>query len=350
MLAYIIASLIFIIIVATILYVREYALERMAKALRAFEVPKRLNKFGNEAIIYTQRMISTLPKSMSEYQQNINSWITKVAKTNEFGTNNIQEVCAYALSSGKRLRPIIAMEIGRACAFNSGMREINLIEMALAIEYIHNSSLIIDDMEWFDNDDYRRGNLTVHRKYGPARAQMSSLVLLVGAFQNLARQMDELKNTVFNFNITNIVNFINFFVNHQIQETAIGQLIDLENKAKPTREDIFNLIQRKTGTLFEISTVCGWVFSGGEFKQSIISDIKKIGTHVAIALQIADDIGDMEKDASLGQQFNYANNYGADESIKEIELQLNICEKLLRRYNLFTDVWNEIFAAIFKMF
>lgn len=84
--------------------------------------------------------------------------------------SNFKEPAYYALMGGKRLRPILLLEIARH--YKS---KINSIPLALSIEYLHSSSLIIDDMPHFDNDNIRRNKETVHYKYGNDVAHLLAL-------------------------------------------------------------------------------------------------------------------------------------------------------------------------------
>lgn len=88
------------------------------------------------------------------------------------------------LAGGKRIRPILfllALEL-------FGIDSLRYAEIACAIECVHTYSLVHDDLPAMDNDDYRRGRLTNHRKYGAGIATMAGDGLLTYAFELLARQ------------------------------------------------------------------------------------------------------------------------------------------------------------------
>ena len=268
---------------------------------------------------------------VKQYQTIINKWISNLVNTDEFGENDeLKNICQYAIKDGKRIRAIVALEI---CRMNTG-HIYNYVDLALAIEYIHNSSLIIDDMEYFDNDLFRRNNMSVHYKYGNANAHMASLILLVSAFKNISRQFSTLSNPF-------VQNYLIYFINNELQQTAIGQTLDTINNS-----NVIDIIIKKTSTLFEISCVCGWLFSGGSLID--IVDIKKIGTSIGLCLQLADDLSDMEKDKKLNHT-NYANIYGIDKTHDLIIQNINNTKNLLIKHNLDSNVWTEIFKAILNM-
>ena len=92
------------------------------------------------------------------------------------------------LNGGKRIRPIIAIEANRAC----GGRFADVVPVACALELIHTYSLVHDDLPSMDDDDYRRGKPTVHRRFGEAIAVLTGDALLTLAFHLMGRRRDPL--------------------------------------------------------------------------------------------------------------------------------------------------------------
>src|SRR5262245_5334972 len=88
-----------------------------------------------------------------------------------------------ALSKGKRLRPFITIEVGRMF----GAQEKALLRAAAAVECMHAYSLIHDDLPCMDDDDYRRGQPTVHKVFGEATAVLAGHALQALAFAIMAR-------------------------------------------------------------------------------------------------------------------------------------------------------------------
>lgn len=82
------------------------------------------------------------------------------------------------LSGGKRIRPVLLL----ACADVLGIEETETLPFALALEMIHTYSLIHDDLPAMDNDDFRRGKLTNHKKFGEANAILAGDGLLNEAY------------------------------------------------------------------------------------------------------------------------------------------------------------------------
>ena len=97
-------------------------------------------------------------------------------------TRLIEAVRYAALAGGKRLRPFLVMEVG--ALFDAD--ETSLIRTATAIECVHTYSLVHDDMPCMDDDDLRRGQPTVHRKYDEPTALLVGDALLTFAFEILS--------------------------------------------------------------------------------------------------------------------------------------------------------------------
>ena len=90
-----------------------------------------------------------------------------------------------ALSPGKRLRPLLALTASQAV----GGRWQAALPAAAAVECVHAFSLVHDDLPAMDNDDYRRGRLTTHKKFGDALGILAGDALLALAFEELSRRL-----------------------------------------------------------------------------------------------------------------------------------------------------------------
>ena len=93
----------------------------------------------------------------------------------------LQNAVAYGLTSGgKRLRPILLLE---AVRLFGGAVDVSAVNFALAAECIHTYSLLHDDLPCMDNDDFRRGQPTCHKKFGEANAVLAGDALLNLAYE-----------------------------------------------------------------------------------------------------------------------------------------------------------------------
>ena len=109
-----------------------------------------------------------------ELQKRINNQLNSYLNSN----NQIQEAIKFALSApGKRVRPTLIYLVGDL--YNVALEDLD--SLALAAEIIHTYSLVHDDLPCMDDDDLRRGQPTLHKKYSEATA-----VLAGDAMQSLA--------------------------------------------------------------------------------------------------------------------------------------------------------------------
>jgi geranylgeranyl pyrophosphate synthase len=130
-------------------------------------------------------------KNYETYMQEFNGLISRATELNEFGqVKQLAAACSHALIGGKRLRPILLMEIARAIACRDKREPVDAGDSALGVEYLHTASLVIDDLPDFDDDNIRRGQPSVHALTSPAVAQLAALSLVSSAFQNFCRQVD----------------------------------------------------------------------------------------------------------------------------------------------------------------
>ncbi|MEO0119358.1 MAG: polyprenyl synthetase family protein, partial [candidate division WOR-3 bacterium] len=89
----------------------------------------------------------------------------------------------YAMNGGKRIRPMLLFSL---LDKKTKIKKKEIMKIALAIELIHNFSLVHDDLPAIDNDDYRRGRLTTHKVFGEGEAILIGDALFSLAFQVLS--------------------------------------------------------------------------------------------------------------------------------------------------------------------
>lgn len=150
----------------------------------------------------------------------------------------VKEAMLYSLlAGGKRVRPMLFL---KACK-GYGLDLDSVINVGLAIEFIHTYSLIHDDLPAMDNDDYRRGNLTCHKKYDEAIAILAGDALLTEAFYLIG-------NTSLSDSIK--VRLMMLLSEYSgIRGMIKGQEIDMYHT---TEENIMEMDELKTGCLLTI--------------------------------------------------------------------------------------------------
>lgn len=235
--------------------------------------------------------------------------------------NKYNEIYTYILDGGKRLRQMIVFAIAESLN-NKKNININVADLALGIELIHNSSLIIDDLPCMDNDDYRRGKLTFHKKYGVPLALQFSIILLRKSFHKIfdtLKQLDKNTETLFLYNE---------IINNNLGKDGLpmGQFLDLKylkNKIGLTnRKDYQNLIYKKTTTLFNLSFLLTYVIY--ETNKEKIEIMSKVSYHFGIAFQLYDDFTDIVQDLN-SKTPNYIIKYGCNNTYTVFKENVSKC-------------------------
>ena len=301
-------------------------------------------------------------RTFSDYRREVDALIARAADLDEFGPpSRLAGACAKALRGGKRVRSVILIEVARATAAQRAQQAAaagkpaptpaDVSEVALFIEYVHAASLVIDDLPAFDNDLTRRGRPSLHAEEGQAVAQMAALSLIAAAFQNVCRQVDWLRDHCPEIsNVDRIGTRICSMASQALgaRGAAGGQYLDVSPADVAQREHgpdaVIGLMRMKTACLFEIATVVGWLAAGGE--PASAEALRGVGRDVGMAFQIADDIGDMERDAARAAEgrpaWNFATIYGREAAVRNVESHLAAAAAALRQQGLWSPFWDEL--------
>ena len=126
-------------------------------------------------------MIEKFSERYTDYLNQFNKYLNEViCSLSSNAPQVIRDAMIYAVDGGgKRIRPILCI----ATADALGLAFDDIKEFALAIEIIHSYSLVHDDLPAMDNDDYRRGKLSTHKKFGEANGILTGDALLNFAFE-----------------------------------------------------------------------------------------------------------------------------------------------------------------------
>ncbi|MBQ6019196.1 MAG: polyprenyl synthetase family protein [Clostridia bacterium] len=202
----------------------------------------------------------------------------------------VGEMMAYSLKNGgKRIRPVLTLEFCRICG---GSPE-KALPFACALEFIHTYSLVHDDLPCMDNDDYRRGQPSSHKKYGEANALLAGDALLTRAFSILAAA--ELPPSF-------IVRAADALADAAGANGMIGgQYLDLDGENKTLSiEDLRRIDALKTGALIKCACLLGCIAADADIDR--IDAAEAYAENLGVAFQIVDDILDVTADAeTLGK-------------------------------------------------
>lgn len=193
----------------------------------------------------------------------------------------------YSINNGgKRLRPIILQEISKGI----GLKKNDYIYAMLSVELMHSYSLVHDDLPSMDNDDYRRGKLSTHKKFNEAQAILAGNGLLTLAFELLSSKYSSI--------LSNELSRAS-----GSKGLAGGQSIDLLSQINKTNlKNILNIHELKTAKLFEFSVAAPFMIIGDKKRIKIA---KRYGLLLGKTFQIIDDLIDQDQDQDACNILNY---------------------------------------------
>ena len=190
------------------------------------------------------------------------------------------------MNGGKRLRPQLMLLMADALKVDVCNKTIDL--MAAAGELIHCYSLIHDDLPAMDDDDFRRGQLSCHKKFDEATAILAGDAIQPLSLEILTSIQDD------NLNDSTKSEIINIFAKACGPKGMVeGQNLDIKSESKNLNEDELDRIHfLKTGKLIEacILSVC---LLKKEIKEEEVSKLVEFSEKFGLAFQIRDDILDV---------------------------------------------------------
>jgi octaprenyl-diphosphate synthase len=194
----------------------------------------------------------------------------------------VNQLSTYIINSGgKRLRPMLALLVARACGYQ-GERH---VDIAAIVEFIHTATLLHDDV--VDESDMRRGQETANNVWGNQAAVLVGDFLYSRSFEMMV-DVNEMRVMQIMASTTNI-----------IAEGEVLQLLNV-NDADTDEARYLDVIYSKTAKLFEAACQLGAVLSG--LSEDDEKKVAAYGTHLGTAFQLVDDILDYSADsAAMGK-------------------------------------------------
>ena len=203
---------------------------------------------------------------------------------NKLDTSILSKAMYYgSINGGKRIRPFLVMESAKIAKISLN----DAFVIASSIECIHSYSLIHDDLPSMDNDDYRRGKLSTHKKFGEATAVLAGDALHDLAFELISGNI-KTKNYKSNLNL---IHYLSKCIGNK--GLASGQSLDLlyENR-KIKKINVLKMYKMKTGKLFEFSFCAPFILTNKSKKE--IKFAKEFGILFGLIFQIVDDLIDQK--------------------------------------------------------
>ena len=221
-----------------------------------------------------------VPAFFSDYQQAADAELQRVVPA---GGSLVQRSMAYTLHApSKRIRPVLTLLCAELCGGTSP----RALAAAAAIEMVHASSLILDDLPSMDDAPLRRGRPTNHREFGESIAILAAFGLLNGAFGNVARAYEPGLAARLAALMADSIGLDGLIGGQAADLLATDQQIDFEMLERIHRG--------KTGALFVAAATCGALTAGAA--GDAIASLSAYAKNLGLAFQIVDDLLDVEGD------------------------------------------------------
>ncbi len=224
--------------------------------------------------------------------------------------SEFEKMCAYSFSvGGKRIRAILLLEAFKIYRDISDIA----IDFSVALELIHNYSLVHDDLPEMDDDKFRRGVLSVYGKYGQSNAVLVGDELLNNANLIMIKAMKMLENSD---EINLAISASEIILNSSgINGMIYGQFLDLENNVENLK-DIEKINSLKTGELFKAAILAGAKLGGAS--DNDLTHLEIYAKNLGLVFQLQDDLFDYDEDIKLKKK-TFATVLGKSEVEKKIE-------------------------------
>lgn len=212
----------------------------------------------------------------------INQAIRRYYAQSDVVSPDLIEAILYSVEAGgKRIRPLIFLEIleGFGIELTEGH-----FDVAAALEMIHTGSLIHDDLPAMDDDDYRRGRLTNHKKFDEATAILAGDSLFLDPFGLVA-------NTALSADIK-VRLIVELSQASGTYGMVGGQMLDMKGEERKLNLSELQLIHtNKTGKLLTFPVVAAGIVAN--LVANDLKSLREAGSLVGLAFQVRDDILDV---------------------------------------------------------
>jgi geranylgeranyl diphosphate synthase, type II len=224
--------------------------------------------------------MSPVPQFFAEYQARVDVELRRLVPA---GDSRVEQSMAYTLlAPSKRVRPVLTLLSAQLC----GGTVSRALPAACAMEIVHASSLILDDLPSMDDSPLRRGRPANHREFGEAIAILAAFGLLNLAFGAIAREYEPPL-------AASLAGLLSTAIG--VEGLIGGQSADLlATEQQITFEMLERIHRRKTGALFNASATAGARTAGASSSQ--LAGLSAFAKNLGLAFQIVDDLLDVEGD------------------------------------------------------
>ena len=195
---------------------------------------------------------------------------------------NLREAVLYSIhAGGKRIRPYLLLEVLESLQVPITIAH---AQVAAALEMIHTGSLIHDDLPAMDDDDFRRGRLTNHKKFGEALAILAGDALFLDPYALIAQA--DLPNEI------KVDLIASLSLSSGSMGMVAGQVLDMEGEGKHLNlEELQTIHSNKTGKLLAFPFQAAGVIA--RLDENLQKQLKTVGELIGLAFQVRDDILDV---------------------------------------------------------
>ncbi len=273
-------------------------------------------------------------EELRKYQNEIEEELVKYIRKDACPERVLNESIEYSLmAGGKRLRPILILATYKL--FKQDIEK--CMPFAIAIEMVHNFSLIHDDLPGIDNDDFRHGKLTNHKKYNEATAILAGDALLNQAYIVISKAMLNIESK---YELELKIKAFNEF-SIAVDRMIAGEYVDTEFEGKDISLEYLEYnYNNKTGALLRLCVRIGAILANT--KEEDLNKLTSYAEKIGLAFQIKDDILSVEGDELITGKpvgndeergkCTYISKYGLDEAKKVLKNLIEDAVKIAESY------------------
>lgn len=273
-------------------------------------------------------------EKLKQYQELINHELEKHIETKKCPEEMLNRSMEYSLmAGGKRIRPVLV--IATYQIFKEDIQE--CMPFAVAIEMVHNFSLIHDDLPGIDNDDFRHGKPTNHKQFNEATAILAGDGLLNNAYRVISKDLESANKEKLSKKIKTFQEF-----SEAVDKMIKGEFVDTEVEGQQISEETLEYIHKnKTGALLTLCVRMGAILS--EASHEDLDRLTSYAEKIGLAFQIKDDILSEEGDEKvLGKpvgndkilkKCTYVSAYGLEEAKEKLDKLTKEAIEELKIYN-----------------
>ena len=273
-------------------------------------------------------------EELKKYQNEIETELKKYIRKHACPERVLNESMEYSLiAGGKRLRPTLVLSTYKL--FKQDIEK--CMPFAIAIEMVHNFSLIHDDLPAIDDDDFRHGKLTNHKKFNEATAILAGDALLNQAYIVISNDLikaenkEELDLKIKAFNEFSIA----------VDRMIAGEYVDTEFEGKDISLEYLEYnYNNKTGALLKLCVRMGAILANA--KDEDLNKLTSYAEKIGLAFQIKDDILSVEGDELITGKpvgndeargkCTYVSKYGLEEAKKVLKKNIDEAIEIAESY------------------